>query len=128
MIVVYSLHGCLCYFSVCNPLLASHDLRIKPIVTRPCQTCQRPCSLCPSHTGLLDVSKNILISGCVLTVLDHHSCLLSHFTEDFSFLKNYFIVIQVQLSAFTPHHSPHPNHPHLPPLLPPPLVLSMCPL
>ena len=38
------------------------------------------------------------------------------------FLKNYFIVIQVQLSTFTAHHSlPHPSHPHLPPLIPLPL-------
>ena len=36
-----------------------------------------------------------------------------------SFFKNYFIVVQLELSAFTPHHS-------LPP--PPPLVLSMCPI
>ena len=36
------------------------------------------------------------------------------------FFKNYFIVVQVQLSALTPHHS-HPSHPHLSPLLPTPL-------
>ena len=32
---------------------------------------------------------------------------------------NWFIVVQLQLSAFTPHH---PSHPHLPPLIPPRLV------
>ena len=41
--------------------------------------------------------------------------------------KNFFIVVQLQLSSFTPHYSPQPSHPHLPPLLPPPLVLSLCP-
>ena len=47
----------------------------------------------------------------------------------FFFLKKFFIVIQLQLSAFSPHPSTHPSQTHLPPLLPrPPLVLSMCPL
>ena len=42
-----------------------------------------------------------------------------------SFLKNiychfihifiFFIVVQVQLSPFSPHHTPHPSHPHPPP-------------
>ena len=55
------------------------------------------------------------------------------FTQDFFFFQflNYFIVVQLQLSAFSPHLStpPHPNQTSLPPLLPPsPLVLSMCPL
>ena len=36
---------------------------------------------------------------------------------------NYFIVIQVQLSAFTPCYSPPPQPPPCPPL-----VLSICPL
>ena len=35
------------------------------------------------------------------------------------FLKNYLIVVQVQLSALTPTPPPNPSHPHLPPLLPP---------
>ena len=40
-------------------------------------------------------------------------------------LLNYFIVVQLQLSAF----SPHPSQTHRPPLLPPSrLVLSMCPV
>ena len=30
---------------------------------------------------------------------------------------NYFIVVQLQLSAFSPHHSPQPQPAHLPPLL-----------
>ena len=44
-------------------------------------------------------------------------------TEFFYFIifKNYFIGVQVLLSAFTPHHSPNPSHPHLPPLIPTPL-------
>ena len=43
--------------------------------------------------------------------------------------KKYFIVVQLQLSAFSPHHTLHPSQTHLPLLLPPwPLVLSMCPL
>ena len=33
--------------------------------------------------------------------------------------KKYFIVVQVQLSAFTPTIPPHSSHPHLPPLLSP---------
>ena len=45
------------------------------------------------------------------------------------YFKNYFIVVQVQLSAFIPHHSP--STPAIPTFLPcfhNPLVLSMCPL
>ena len=46
-----------------------------------------------------------------------------------SFFKNDFIVVQIQLSAFTPHKSSHPSHPYLPPWIPAPVpVLSMCPL
>ena len=45
------------------------------------------------------------------------------------FLKNYFIVVQLQLSAFSLHHSPPPQPKPPPSLVPPsPLVLSMCPL
>ena len=29
----------------------------------------------------------------------------------------YFIVVQVQVSAFSPTTPPHPSHPHLPPLI-----------
>ena len=46
-----------------------------------------------------------------------------------SFLKKKFIVIQLQLSAFSPHPSTPPSRTHLPPLPPPsPLIFSMCPL
>ena len=38
----------------------------------------------------------------------------------------FFIVVQVQLSVFSLYLSPHPSHPHLPSLISPPLVLSMC--
>ena len=44
--------------------------------------------------------------------------------------KTYFIVFQLKLSAFTPHHSPLPSQ-AIPTSLPcfhPTLVLSMCPL
>ena len=42
------------------------------------------------------------------------------------FILKIFSVIQLQLSAFSPHPS---TQPHLPPLPPPsPLILSMCPL
>ena len=38
------------------------------------------------------------------------------------FYKNYFIIVQLQLSAFTPHHCPaNPSQAHLPSLLPHPL-------
>ena len=51
-----------------------------------------------------------------------------YFLIFFQFL-NYFIVVQLQLSAFSPHPLPNPSQTPLPPLLPPsPLVLSMCPL
>ena len=47
----------------------------------------------------------------------------------FTFLKNYFIVVQLQLSAFSPQPSPHPSQTNLPLLLPlSPLVFSKCPL
>ena len=47
----------------------------------------------------------------------------------FSFSINYFIVVQLQLSEFSPHPPPNPSQTHFPPLLPPsPLVLSMCPI
>ena len=48
----------------------------------------------------------------------------------FKKILNYFIIAQLQLSAFSPNLSipPEPNPPP-PPLLPPsPLVLSMCPI
>ena len=38
------------------------------------------------------------------------------------------MVVQVQFSAFSSHHAPHPSHPHSPPRFHPLLVLSMCPL
>ena len=41
------------------------------------------------------------------------------------FLKcflNYFIVVQLQFSAFSPHPCPHPSQTQLPPLLPPPTL------
>ena len=34
----------------------------------------------------------------------------------FNFLK-LFIVVQVQMSPFPPHHSPHPSYPYFPPLI-----------
>ena len=44
------------------------------------------------------------------------------------YFLNYFIVVQLQLSAFSPHCTSHPIQTHLLPLLPrSPLVLSMCP-
>ena len=43
------------------------------------------------------------------------------FTSPFLYIYNYFTVVQVQLSAFTPTTPPHPSHPHLPPLIPLPL-------
>ena len=43
--------------------------------------------------------------------------------------KKIFIVIQLQLYAFSPHPSTPPQRTHLPPPPPPsPLILSMCPL
>ena len=43
----------------------------------------------------------------------------------------FFTVFQVQLSPFSSHHSPHPSHPHLPPLISPPSLdptsLWLCP-
>ena len=44
------------------------------------------------------------------------------------FLINFFLVVQVQLSPFSSHHSPHPTHPHPHPRSYSPLTLSMCPL
>ena len=42
---------------------------------------------------------------------------------------SFFIVIQLQLSAFSPPLSSHPSQNPLPPPPPPsPLILSMCPL
>ena len=49
----------------------------------------------------------------------------------FYFVLFYFvflIVVQVQLSPFSPHHGPQPTHPRLPPSNLPPLALSMCPI
>ena len=40
----------------------------------------------------------------------------------------FIIVVQVQLSPFSPHHFPPPTHPHFPPSNLPTLALSMCPL
>ena len=66
-----------------------------------------------------------------IIIPESHICGSSKLTNSSFFIfKNYFIV-QLQLYAFTPHHhSPHPSQTHLPPLLPlpPPWVLSMCPL
>ena len=43
--------------------------------------------------------------------------------------KIFFIVIQLQLSSFSPHPSTPPSQSHLPPPLPPsPLILSLYPL
>ena len=30
------------------------------------------------------------------------------------------------VAVFLPHHSPHPSHPHLPPVIPPPVCFSVC--
>ena len=45
----------------------------------------------------------------------------------FFFFKN-LLVVQVHFSTLSPSPPPNPSHPHLPPLIPTPLVLSMCPL
>ena len=50
--------------------------------------------------------------------------------QEFSFLKK-IIIVQVQLSAFIPHHShlpPQPSPPPSPAPTSPAVVLSMCPL
>ena len=54
-----------------------------------------------------------------------------HFFRFFFLLeKSYFIVVQLHLSTFTPHHTPHPRPNAIPPLLPPasfcPCVLYSC--
>ena len=44
-----------------------------------------------------------------------------------NFSKLFFIVVQVQLSPFSPHYSPHPSHPHFPPLILPPFCFVHVP-
>ena len=71
---------------------------------------------------------------CVCLLCDAYNNWLTHFIlffwgeRNIHFLKK-FIVIQLQLCAFSPHSStpPQPNPPPSP-LPPSPLILSMCPL
>ena len=51
---------------------------------------------------------------------DPFLCFTIYMIFYFSF-SHFFIVVQVQLCPFSPHHFPHPSHPHFPPLIPPPL-------
>ena len=77
----------------------------------------------------LMISDVELLLICLLTIcLPSWKKCLFRSSVHYYFL-NYFIVVQSQLSAFSPHYSPpHPSQTHIPPLLPPsPLVLSMCP-
>ena len=58
---------------------------------------------------------------------------VGHFVNYGYWVPNFFFYlsfmdVQVQLSPFSPHHSPPPSHPHLPPSNLPPLALSLCPL
>ena len=43
-------------------------------------------------------------------------------------IKYFFIIVQVQLSLFSPHHTSPPSSPPPPPQSYPPLALSVCPV
>ena len=66
----------------------------------------------------------------MLTLLSKMYCFIFFYLHNLFFyliIFNYFIVVQLHLSAFSPHPSIHPSQTHTPPLHPPsPLVLFVC--
>ena len=60
----------------------------------------------------------------LLSIVPFFSCYWLLLRFSFFFL----IIVQVQLSPFSPHHAPCPTHPRLPPWNLPPLSSSMYPL
>ena len=95
-----------------------------------------------NNSFILSILVLCLISALILSssslwpdfsffILFYFICLFIYFALviQIIYFLNYFIFVQLQLSALSPHFFPHPSQLHLPPLLPPsPLILSTCPL
>ena len=59
---------------------------------------------------ILLILQDLLIFNCLDKFLPY-----AHLDDPNIF--TFFIVVQVELSPFSPHHSPYPSHPHFPPLI-----------
>ena len=68
-----------------------------------------------------------LTINTVCIIYDSTYIVTSRFLQQLFF---YIFLLSFKYSCLhlSPHHSPHPSHPHLPPSILPPLFLSMCPL